>query len=251
MSEVRLQKFLSAAGVCSRRAAEDMMRQGRVLVDGVPALDVGRKIDPDKARVEVDGRTVAGIQDLRYFMFHKPAGFLTSFHDPQGRPTVRPFLEGLTVRVFPVGRLDMDVSGLLILTNDGELGKRLMHPSSLIPKVYRVLVQGVPDEGDLERMRRGRLIIDHRPAAPAKAQILASGPDRGWLELTLTEGRHRQVKRMCSAIGHKVVRLKRVAYCGIALPGDLPWGQIRQLTRAQVDRLRNAVGLGPAGAQTP
>jgi pseudouridine synthase len=180
-------------------------------------------------------------------MFHKPAGFLTTFADPQGRPTVMRFFEGLPVRVYPVGRLDMDVSGLLILTNDGELTKRLMHPSFLVPKIYRALVDGVPDRGDLEIIRGGGLVIDGRPAAPAEARMIGEGPDKGWLELTLTEGRHRQVKRMCAAVGHRVVRLKRVAYAGLWLPKDLPPGEVARLGPREIGLLRAAVGLPPGG----
>jgi pseudouridine synthase len=245
MAEVRLQKYLTAAGICSRRGAKELMRQGRVAVDGIPAEDVCRMFDPERSTITVDGKVVKNTQKLAYFMFHKPAGYLTTLSDPQGRQTIRPFFEKLPVRLYPVGRLDMDVSGLLILTNDGELSKRLMHPSYQVPKIYRVLVDGIPDESDLNLMRNGQLLIDNKPAAPALAKILESGPDKGWLELTLTEGRHRQVKRMCSAIGHKTIRLKRVAYCGLWLPKNLKAGQMIGLTKEEINQLRNKVGLEP------
>ncbi|MDR1677071.1 MAG: rRNA pseudouridine synthase [Deltaproteobacteria bacterium] len=243
MTEVRLQKFLAAAGLCSRRGAKDLMRQGRVAVDGVPAEDVCRVFDPDLSTVTLDGQVVSSAQKLAYYLFHKPTGYLTSLADPQGRPTVRPFLERLPVRVFPVGRLDMDVSGVLILTNDGELSRRLMHPSYLVPKVYLVRVNGVPDETDLERLRNGSLIIEDKPAAPAKARMLKSGPAKGWLELILTEGRNRQVKRMCAAIGHRVIELKRVAYCDLWLPDSLAVGSIVKLNKREINILKKKVGL--------
>jgi pseudouridine synthase len=199
--------------------------------------------DPDNSTVTVDGEVVSGAQKLVYFMFHKPSGYLTTFSDPQGRPTIKPFLDQLDVRIFPVGRLDMDVSGLLILTNDGELNRRLMHPSFMVPKIYHVQVKGIPDAVDLMSLRDGRLTIDGKPAAPAKAEMLQYGPDKGWLELTLTEGRHRQVKRMCSAIGHPTIELKRVAFCGLWLPSRLKAGQMIPLTGKEISKLKNKVGL--------
>ncbi|MDR2367564.1 MAG: rRNA pseudouridine synthase [Deltaproteobacteria bacterium] len=245
MALVSLQKYLAGAGLCSRRAAKDLMREGRVAVDGVPAVKVCDKFDPEISTLTVDGKAVPGPQAPAHYMFHKPTGYLTTFDDPQGRPTVKPFLDRLPGRVYPVGRLDMDVSGLLILTNDGELAKRLMHPSYLIPKVYRAIVSGLPGRAELDTLRHGELIIDGRPAAAAKAKILRDGPDEGWLELILTEGRHRQVKRMCAAIGHPVKRLKRVAYCDLWLPGDLMAGDSRKLTPGEINHLRAQVGLDP------
>jgi pseudouridine synthase len=218
MAEERLQKFLAASGLCSRREAKNLMRQGRVFVNGEPAADVCRMFDPERSTVTVDGKAIGPAESLAYYMFHKPTGYVTTLSDPQGRPTVGLFLDRLKERVFPVGRLDRDVSGLLILTNDGDLCARLMHPSSLIPKVYRALLNGQPDDGDLELLREGKLTIEGKLAAKAKARMLDNGPDKGWLELTLTEGRKRQVKRMCAAIGHDIIRLKRVSYCGLWLP---------------------------------
>jgi pseudouridine synthase len=244
MPEVRLQKYLATAGLCSRRRAEALMREGRVKVDGIPATELGFKIDPALVKVTVDDQAVSQSDELGYYMFHKPGGYLTSLSDPQGRPTIRPFLEALPIRVFPVGRLDRDVSGLLILTNDGELGKRLMHPSYMVPKIYRTLVRGDPGEEELNLLRSGRLIIEGKPAAPAEARIVRTGPDRGWLELVLTEGRHRQVKRMCGAVGHGVIKLKRLAYCGLWLPEALKAGEIMELSLDQVNALKTKVGLG-------
>jgi 23S rRNA pseudouridine2605 synthase len=219
------------------------MREGRVLVDGRAVTEPGAKADPELAAIMVDGQAISAPNSPVYYMFHKPAGFLTTLSDPYDRPTISPFLAKLPVRVYPVGRLDFDVSGLLILTNDGELCARLMHPSYEVPKVYHALVEGIPEEKDLEKLRSGNLIILDKPAAPAKARILNSGPDKGWLELTLTEGRHRQVKRMCAAIGHKVKKLKRVAYCGLKIPPALAQGEATKLTRNQIVALKSKVGL--------
>jgi pseudouridine synthase len=247
VAEARLQKLLAAAGLCSRRGAEEMIRRGLVSVNGEVVADQGRLVDPDTARITVAGRPLAKSEPQRYYMFHKPENYLTSMGDPFGRPTIRPFLERLDVRVYPVGRLDNDVSGVLILTNDGELGKRLMHPSYMVPKTYRARVKGEPSERELDMIRSGKLVVGDKPCAPARARMLDSGPDAGWLELTLTEGRHRQVKKMCAAVGHRVVKLKRIAYCGLRLPGTLKAGDIVELDDAQVRHLKVKVGLLPPG----
>ena len=248
--EERLQKIISGAGLCSRRQAERLMAEGRVTVNGRAVVEPGFKADPARAVILVDGRPLGPPEKFVYYMFHKPAGCLTTLDDPQGRPTIQPFLAELPARVFPVGRLDMDVEGLLILTNDGPLARRLMHPSSLVPKVYRVKVDGLPDETDLARLRDGRLNIGDRPAAVAGAELLKTAREgtagaRAWLSLTLTEGRRRQVKRMCSAIGHPVLKLKRVSYAGLEL-GRLRLAQVRSLTPAEVRILKQAAPQGSA-----
>ena len=181
MALERLQKVLAAAGLTSRRGAERLIREGRVAIDGEVVTELGKKVDPDISDVLVDGRKVGAAEMPAYYMFHKPAGFVTTMSDPQGRPTILDLIKGLGPRVYPVGRLDQDVSGLLILTNDGELAKRLMHPSYMIPKVYRAKVIGRPDRAFVEALSSGELIICGKPAAPAKARTLASGPDRGWV----------------------------------------------------------------------
>jgi pseudouridine synthase len=221
------------------------MAEGRVMVDGRTATEPGLKVDPARAVILIDGRPLGPPEKLVYYMFHKPSGCLTTLDDPQGRPTIRPYLSELPARVFPVGRLDMDVEGLPILTNDGPLARRLMHPSSKVPKVYRVKVEGLPDEEDLARLRDGRLQLGDRPAAPAGAELLKTAREgtagaRAWLSLTLTEGRRRQVKRMCSAIGHPVLKLKRVSYAGLEL-GALRPAQTRPLTQAEAQILKQAV----------
>lgn len=238
--EDRLQKIIAEAGLASRRGAEKLIAEGRVKVNGQVVDQPGLKVDPAKAVIVVDGRPLPPPQRPRYYMFHKPAGYLTTLSDPKGRPTIKPFLESLPVRVFPVGRLDMDVEGLLILTNDGDLAKKLMHPSFQVPKVYRVKVSGRPDEADLEKLRSGRLMLGSRPAAPAGAELIKEAEDRAWLLLTLTEGRHHQVKRMCSAVGHPVLKLKRISYAGLEL-GALRREMIRPLSAAEIHMLKEAV----------
>ncbi|MDR3155151.1 MAG: rRNA pseudouridine synthase [Deltaproteobacteria bacterium] len=241
---VRIQKLIADAGLASRRGAERLIAEGRVTINGLPVSALGAKAMPGVDEVAVDGEAIPSPEGLRYYMFHKPAGYLTALSDGRlGRPTIAPFLEGLPVRVYPVGRLDRDVSGFLALTNDGELARRLMHPSFLVPKIYRARVKGSPGPEALELLRSGRLMIDGRPCAPAKARLLKDGEDRGWVELTLTEGRHRQVKRMLSAAGHPVLTLKRRAYAGIPLDPALAPGAIRPLSDAEVQALKRKAGL--------
>ncbi|MDR2613239.1 MAG: rRNA pseudouridine synthase [Deltaproteobacteria bacterium] len=241
---VRIQKLIADAGLASRRGAERLIAAGRVTVNGNVVSSPGAKAVPGEDVVAVDGLAIAAAEELRYYMFHKPAGFLTALSDERlGRPTIAPFLANLPVRVYPVGRLDRDVSGFLALTNDGELARRLMHPSFLIPKVYRAFVEGRPGPGALALLRSGGIIIDGRPCAPAAAMILRDGPDAGAVELTLTEGRHRQVKRMLAAAGHPVVVLKRHSYAGIPLDPELGPGAVRPFSDWEVSMLKRKAGL--------
>jgi 23S rRNA pseudouridine2605 synthase len=241
---VRIQKIIADAGITSRRGAERLILEGRVSVNGIAVTNLGARAVPGTDAVEVDGAAVGAPEALRHYMFHKPAGYLTALSDVKlGRATIMHFLKRLPERVYPVGRLDRDVSGILILTNDGELARRLMHPSYLVPKIYRAAVEGSPGERALNLLRSGRLMMDGKPCAPAEARIIARGEDRGSVELTLTEGRHRQVKRMLSAAGHPVTVLKRRSYAGIPLDPDLPPGGIRPLTALEIRTLRRKVGL--------
>ncbi|MEW5722491.1 MAG: pseudouridine synthase [Thermodesulfobacteriota bacterium] len=242
--EERLQKIISRAGLASRRGAEKLIREGRVRVNGRVVDHPGGQADPGKDLIEVDGRALPRAEIFHYYLFHKPAGYLTTLEDPRGRPTVAQFFNNLPVRVYPVGRLDMDVEGLLVLTNDGELARRLMHPRFHVPKVYRVKVEGRPTAADLTRLTGGRLLVGDRPAAPARVEIVKTGADRTWLALTLFEGRRRQVKRMCSLIGHPVLKLKRVAYGPLSL-GRLAAGRVRELGAEEVKALKAAAGLEP------
>ncbi|MGL4209016.1 MAG: pseudouridine synthase [Candidatus Adiutrix sp.] len=236
---LRVLKIISEAGLSSRRGAERLIQEGRVTVNREVITEPGTKANPFRDKIAVDGKLLGPPQKLSYFMFHKPSGFLTTLADPQERPTIKPYLDTLPVRVFPVGRLDMDVEGLLVLTNDGDLAKKLMHPSSQVPKIYRIKVAGLPDEESLEKLRDGSLVIEGRKAAPAEAVLIKSAEDRSWVLLTITEGRHHQVKRMCQAIGHPVLKLKRVAYGNLDL-GRLRREEIRPLTRDEIYALKQA-----------
>ena len=228
---MRLNAYLARAGVASRRKADELIKAGRVRVNGEPgALNTFVKADD---RVEVDGRAV-GPQRLAYLLLHKPAGTVTTAHDPRGRPTVVQLVPR-DPRVVPVGRLDADTTGALLLTNDGELAHRLAHPRYEVDKVYGADVEGVPSDEAIRRLAEG-VELDDRPTAPARARRL--GPSR--IELTLHEGRKHQVKRMCEAVGHPVTRLHRSGYAGLTL-GELAPGRWRELTDDEVTALRAAV----------
>jgi pseudouridine synthase len=256
----RLQKILSRAGVASRRASERIMLEGRVTVNGVTIRELGAKADPDRDDVRVDGQRIRLTQARRYILLNKPPGYVSTRSDPQGRPTVVD-LVGAGEYVYPVGRLDFDSEGLLILTNDGDLAARLTHPRYGVPRVYQARVLGVPDEHDLHRLARG-LLVEGRRTAPAAVSVLSRPAPTGrqprratdanrsrerpparsasaLLEISLREGRNRQVRKMCEAIGHPVDRLKRVSI-GPIRDDRLKPGQWRELTAAEVGRLRAA-----------
>ena len=244
----RLQKVLAHAGVASRRAAEALIEAGRVTVNGKAVTELGTRVDAGRDAIKVDGRRIGGAEPPVYLAMHKPRGYVTTLSDPEGRPTVRDLLAGVTgVRVFPVGRLDFHSEGLLLLTNDGALARDLMHPSHGVPKVYRAKVQGTPDPAALARLRRG-LVLDGRPTSPARAHVVRPGPN-AWVEIEVIEGRKHQVRRMLEAVGHPVLRLRRIAYGGVGL-GDLPPGGVRPLAPAEVRRLARAAGREERGARS-
>jgi len=229
---VRLNAYLARAGVASRRSADELIKAGRVTVNGAPG-QLNTFVE-QADRVEVDGRAISP-QQLAYVLLHKPAGVVTTARDPHGRPTVVDLVRH-DARVVPVGRLDVDTTGALVLTNDGPLAHRLAHPRYGVEKVYEVEVDGDPTDEQLRRLRDGVQLDDGR-TAPARAKRL--GP--GTLELTLHEGRKHQVKRMCAAVGLPVTRLHRPRYAGLEL-GDLPAGQWRDLTDEEVRQVREATG---------
>jgi pseudouridine synthase len=234
---VRLNAYLARAGVASRRRADELIVAGRVSVNGQPGA-LSSRVGADDV-VEVDGCPVA-LQAVSYVLLHKPAGTVTTARDPQGRPTVVDLVQNQT-RVVPVGRLDADTTGVLVLTNDGQLAHRLAHPRYGVEKVYEAYVEGSPSELALRALREGVDLDDGR-TAPAEARVLESRSASSVLELILHEGRKHQVKRMCAAVGHPVRRLHRSRYAGLGL-GDLAPGQWRELTRSEVEALRRETGL--------
>ena len=242
--QIRLQKILSAAGIASRRAAEVLIQEGRVTVNGRVVTELGTKADPDADDVRVDGRRIKAAQRRRYILLYKPRGYITSRSDPQQRPTVIDLLSKGGVRdyVYPVGRLDYDSEGLLLLTSDGDLAARLTHPRHGVPREYHVRVRGVPDRHGLERLSRG-FVIDGRRTAPAEVTLekVIPGEDgqQTVLSFVIREGRNRQVRDMCDAIGHPVVRLKRVRIGPITDERIRP-GEFRDLTDREIALLKRA-----------
>jgi 23S rRNA pseudouridine2605 synthase len=235
----RLQKILSQAGVASRRASEQLMLDGRVSVNGVTVFELGTKAEPGKDDIRVDGRRIKVVEHHRYLLLNKPRGYVTTRSDPQRRRTVIDLLRGVKEYVYPVGRLDYESEGLLLLTNDGELAARLTHPRHEVARVYEARVLGVPDAHDLDRLARG-LVIDGRRTAPAEVRLLPLRREaNATLVLTLHEGRNRQVRDMCDAIGHPVEHLKRVAI-GPIRDTKLKLGHWRELNEAEVTRLKKA-----------
>jgi len=241
----RLQKLLARAGIASRRAAESLIVGGRVAVNGVVVTELGAKADPARDDVRVDGERLHA-EERRLLLLHKPPGVVTTLSDPEGRPTIRHYLPESLERVFPVGRLDFNSSGLLLLTNDGELAARLLHPRYRIPRTYRVKVSGHPTEAALARLRRG-VRLDDGVTGPAQVDVERQLPNKAWLRITIREGRKREIRRMCEAVGHLVDKLVRVRFGPIEL-GRLPPGRWRPLGAEEERALRDAVALG---AQRP
>jgi 23S rRNA pseudouridine2605 synthase len=234
----RLQKILSQAGVASRRASERLMLEGRVTVNGTTVRELGTKADPAADDIRVDGRRIRLPERHRYLLLNKPRGYVTTRSDPQKRPTVVD-LVGIRDYIYPVGRLDFDSEGLLILTNDGDLAAHLTHPSHGVNRIYEARVLGIPDAHDLQRLSRG-IVLEGRRTAPAQVELLPGkrGDEHATLRITIHEGRNRQVRNMCEAIGHPVERLKRIAI-GPIRDNRLKPGQWRELTREEVIRLRS------------
>ena len=238
--QVRLQKILSQAGIASRRAAEGLMAEGRVVVNSRTVREMGTKADPATDDIRVDGRRISVTARRRYILLNKPSGYVTTRSDPQRRPTVVDLLRGVREYVYPVGRLDYDTEGLLLLTNDGDLAAKLAHPRHGIERTYEARVAGMPDANALERLRRG-IPLDGRSTQPAVVTLLNKGRrDReGILLLTIREGRNRQVRRMCEAVGHPVRSLRRIRI-GSLEDRTLKPGQWRDLTAVEVRRLAHA-----------
>jgi 23S rRNA pseudouridine2605 synthase len=245
----RLQKILSQAGIASRRASERLMLEGRVTVNGETIRELGTKADPAADDIRVDGRRIKLTEQRRYLLLNKPKGYVTTRSDPQHRPTVMELLVGVREYVYPVGRLDFDSSGLLLLTNDGELAARLTHPRHEVPRVYDVRVAGVPDAHDIERIAKG-VTIDGRRTETAHVR-LAPGRHEGHatLRITISEGRNRQVRRMFEAVGHPVDELRRIAI-GPLRDAKLREGQWRDLTESEVAALRKAAHGAGSEART-
>ena len=234
----RLQKIIAEMGIASRRAAEEIIIEGRVTVNGKPA-EIGMKADPLRDHIKVDGKLLVNPEKKVYFIFNKPRGVLTSLGDPEGRPTVTDFLKGIKQRVFPVGRLDYDSEGMLLLTNDGELAHAVLHPSKKIPKTYLVKVKGVLEKEDMEKLRKG-IRLDRTVTAPAKVKPLRKTDNNSWIEMTIYEGKKRQIRRMLEKVGHQVMRLMRIRIDGIEM-GKIKPGEFRRLSSEELEKIRTEV----------
>jgi 23S rRNA pseudouridine2605 synthase len=242
MAKLRLNKIVAQAGLSSRRGADRLIADGRVAVNGAVTRELATLADPERDVVTLDGRPLPRAETKHYLLLHKPAGYVTTVSDPRGRPVVADLVRDVDARLYPVGRLDWDVEGALLMTNDGTLTHRLLHPRFGLPRVYEVEVEGRVAPGALERWRRG-VVLDDGPARPLEVEILHGGRDATLVRLTFGEGRKHEVKRYCAALGHRLRHLRRVAFGPVRL-GDLPRGRYRRLTPREVTALRGtAEGL--------
>lgn len=248
----RLQKIIARAGLASRREAERWIEEGRITVNGTVMSKLGSQADPFKDSIKVDGKRIKSAAAPLYYAFHKPPGVITTLNDPQHRPDITPYIArlGEKRRLFPVGRLDYNTTGLLLLTNDGELALRLSHPRFGVTKVYRVKLSSCPTQEDFARLREG-IRLEDGMAAPARARVVEKLKTNAWVEIEMHEGRKREVRRMFEALGYFVEKLIRIRVGTIEL-GHLPLGEIRPLTQSEIKSLQVAVGLAkerPAAAR--
>lgn len=244
-NEQRLQKIVAAAGIASRRKAEELITSGRVQVNGQKVTELGSKADPERDHIRVDGKLLKKPQQFRYFMLNKPKGVVTTVSDPEGRPTVMKFFARAGARVFPVGRLDYQSEGLLLMTNDGELANVLTSAASKVEKTYLVKVSGKPTEAELEQLRRGVMIERGRRGEregrvmtqPASISLMRD-TDNPWYEVILTEGKNREIRKMFEEVGHFVEKVRRVGFGPLIL--DVKPGEMRELNEEEVSQLRRA-----------
>ena len=245
----RLQKIIAAAGICSRRKAEELILAGRVQINGKTVTELGTKAHASRDHIRVDGKLLHGPERHRYYLVNKPKGYVTTVSDPEGRPTVMELIRG-GERVFPVGRLDYASEGLLLMTNDGELANALTRAAARVEKTYLVKVSGRPTESNLDQLRAGMMIERGKPGsgegrvmtAPAKVRLIRPG-ENPWYELVLIEGRNREIRKMFEEIGHHAEKIRRVGYGPLVL--DVEPGEIRELTPQEVEKLKRATKAKP------
>lgn len=236
--EQRVQKILAEAGIASRRKAEEIIAEGRVTINGKTAI-IGSKADPDKDHIKVNGKLLIRKSEPKvYFMFNKPKGVVTSLSDPEGRSTIKDFLGKIRFRVFPIGRLDYDSEGLLLLTNDGDFANAISHPSGEIQKTYYVKVKGLVEQRNIEKLRKGIRLEDGK-TMPARVQKISATENNSWLDISISEGRKRQVRRMLEAVGHPVMKLKRISIDGLNI-GKLKPGEIRSLSPEELKLIKSS-----------
>ncbi|MBP3336887.1 MAG: rRNA pseudouridine synthase [Clostridia bacterium] len=233
--KIRLQKYISMCGVASRRAAEALILEGKVKVGKTVVTELGTKVDPDNAKVFVDGKPISIVNKKYYIALNKPSGYVTTVSDQFDRRTVIELVGDLNERLYPVGRLDYDSEGLLFLTNDGDFMQQVTHPSKQINKTYKAVVMGHPDPLEIAKLRQG-ILLDGKKTSPALVQITKTLENTSELTITISEGRNRQVRRMCEEIGHEVLKLTRTSIGGVKL-GHLPRGKWRHLTDSELTLL--------------
>jgi len=236
---VRLQKLIAGTGIASRRKAEEMIAAGRVTVNGKVVTELGTKVDPARDHVKVDGKHISAAQPFVYVMLNKPKNVMSTLDDPGGRTTVKDYLRGVSVRVFPVGRLDFDSEGLMLLTNNGDLAQALLHPRYHVPKTYLIKVKGVLTDDEITRLEQGVKLEDGM-TSPALVKKVRKVEANSWLEITIREGRKHQVKRMLESVGHPVIKLMRIRMGPLSL-GALEPGEFRFLTDREANALRELV----------
>ncbi len=236
----RLQKIISRAGIASRRKAEELIIEGRVSVNNVIVLELGTKADMTRDMIAIDGEAISSPENKTYVLLNKPSGYICSRSDPESRPTVIDLLKDIDERIFPVGRLDYDTEGLLVLTNDGDFSQILQHPSSNIPRTYLVKVKEVPSLENIKKLSNG-IVIDNVKTNKAKIKIVNRLPKNTWLEVILWEGRNRQIKKMFEAIGHRSLRIIRTEFGPITLK-SLPLGAYRFLNKKEINGVKRWAG---------
>ncbi len=236
---MRLQKYMAKCGVASRRKSEEIIEAGRVSVNGQLVKEMGYKVKPGIDRVQVDGQNIYLEEDRVYLLLNKPRGYITSLKDDYNEDLVIDLIDGVEERIFPVGRLDKDTSGLLLLTNDGDLTYKLTHPSFEVEKTYIALIEGIPNQEEITRFETG-IELEEKVTAPSSFKILELENDKALVEIVIHEGLNRQVRRMCEAIGHSVIELKRLKFGPIDL-GNLDLGKFRHLREEEVDLLKKEV----------
>jgi 23S rRNA pseudouridine2605 synthase len=238
--EIRLQKIMAGTGLASRRKAETMIAAGRVTVNGKVVTELGTKVDPERDHIKVDGKHLSHVQPFVYLMLNKPKHVMSTLDDPGGRPTVKDFIRGVSVRVFPVGRLDFESEGLMLLTNNGELAQALLHPRYHVPKTYLIKVKRVLTDDEIRELENG-VNLEDGMTGPAQVKKIKKAQQNSWLEVTIREGRKHQVRRMLESVGHPVIRLTRVKMGPLSL-GRLEPGEFRFLTDREANALRESVG---------
>ena len=241
MEEMRLQKYLALCNVASRRASEEIILQGRVRIKGKKCTTLGTKVS-DGDEVSVDGKIISQEAKKYYIMLNKPIGYVTTVSDEQGRATVMELVSDISKRVYPVGRLDINTEGLLLMTNDGDFTYKITHPKHKLDKTYEVWVSGKAEQNALKKLERG-VIIDGKKTSPAKVDVIDYTKASALLSVTIHEGRNRQVRKMCASVGFKVMNLKRVSEGGLSL-GNLPLGKWRHLTDAEVKLILKNADIG-------